>query len=167
MHTHTRDSFGSNGAAAATAARTYRHSRLDKNSAGLRDSELEALYERRGPRRHVSRIRSNKLRGIGNRAQGALARKTSYARSAARFFAFISYVHVYAVYAQDTPARDCPRLCYDRSALLGGSRRSALTTHNDTAPTAISKLEVNPVRAILIFNCYCCFFIALSSISIV
>lgn len=38
-------------------------------------------------------------------------------------FAFISYVHVYA---QGTPARDCPRLCYDRFA-----RRVAPIRAND------------------------------------
>lgn len=71
VRTYTCGSFGLNGA----AARAYLHSRLDKNLARLRDSELEAFYERRGPRRHVSRIQSNKLRGIGN--QGSRAQSPS------------------------------------------------------------------------------------------
>lgn len=78
VRTHTCGSFGLNGA----AARAYLHSRLDKNLARLRDSELGAFYERRGPRRHVSRIQSNKLRGIGNqrsRAQSPFVRALRFA----------------------------------------------------------------------------------------
>lgn len=69
VHTHTYSSFRSNGAAAVAAARVYRHSRLDKNSAGFRDSELEALYEREtgATASRFANTQSNKLRGIGNR----------------------------------------------------------------------------------------------------
>jgi len=92
VRTHTCDSFGSNGAAAATtAARAYRHSRLNKNSAELRDSELEALYERRGPRRHVLQIRSNKLRDIDNRRR-AHSRAKSRVRALVRLYFLCSRV---------------------------------------------------------------------------
>lgn len=100
-------SFGSNGAAAATTAatRVYRHSRLDKNSAGFRDSELEALYrERRGLQRHVSRIQSNKLRGIGNRRSVRSRAQDPYALSRLYF----PCSRVYIRRARYTTARGLP-----------------------------------------------------------
>jgi len=155
---HTCNSFDSNGAA-ATVAKAYRHSRLDKNSAGFRDSELEALYKRRGPRRHVSWIRSNKLRGIGNRHR-ARSRAKPRTRAHSPLFPMFTCTR-----CMRKVHRDCPRLCYDCSVLLGGSRRSALTTYNDTTlDRNLKGGSQSRVRAILIFNCYC-FFTALSSIS--
>lgn len=49
------------------APESYRHSRLDKNSEPGPVTQNWKHFTRRGGRRHVSRIRSNKLRGIGNR----------------------------------------------------------------------------------------------------
>ena len=59
-----------NGAAAAPqrAPQSYRHSRLDKNPRVPGPvTQNWKHFTRRRARRHVSRIRSNKLRGIGNR----------------------------------------------------------------------------------------------------
>lgn len=49
------------------APQSYRHSRLDKNPWPGPVTQNWKHFTRRRGRRHVSRIRSNKLRGIGNR----------------------------------------------------------------------------------------------------
>lgn len=105
---------------------SYRHSRLDKNSAGLRDSELEALYETRGPGvtfREYGAI-NYAVSVIGGalalaRARARAAQKPVCARSPTRSLLY-SHVHVYAHRARYTFALAVPTtLLRSRSVLLG------------------------------------------------
>jgi len=147
VHAHTRtcSSFGSN----AAAARAYRHSRLGKNSAGHTVTQNWKHFRgRRGPRRHVSRIRSNKLRGIGNR-RGAAGRVLALAKPRTRVPArsLLCFPCPRVRAEAYTGALRCSRLCYDRYVLLGRPRRLALTTHNDATPAAVPACE--SIRSVL------------------
>jgi len=126
VHAHTRtcSSFGSN----AAAARAYRHSRLGKNSAGHTVTQNWKHFRgRRGPRRHVSRIRSNKLRGIGNRRCGAAGRVLALAKPRTR------------VPARSLLCFPCPRVRAEAytGALLATLLRS-LRFARPTAPTRVN-----------------------------
>lgn len=103
-----RDSFGSNGAA-VRAIDIPDWTKIQPGSV----TQNWKHFTRRGPRRHVSRIRSNKLRGIGNRRRSAPARECYTAQNRARllFPCPRVYVHRRTARYTGTPRRRS-RLCY-------------------------------------------------------
>jgi len=130
VYTHTYGSFRSNGAA---ATRVYRHSRLDKNSAGLRDSELEALYERDGG--HGVTFREYRAINYAVSVIGAARARALNPVRGSR-----PHSRLYFPCPRVRRARyTSTRLAYDfvTIALFCSRQRSALTTHNDATPTAI------------------------------